>query len=258
MAEAKDETLQSLQKVCFIPGAPTPLPKSPLYSFFLWTLPIIFRSIFRLRYRGIGRIPRKGPVIIAANHTSHIDPFTIISGVRRRIHYLAKDGHFDKFATAIVMKTSGQIRTHRESGAADALSSASDVLSSGLAMGIFPEGTRLRRKQAPFLSEGKTGVARLAASHPDVPVFPTAIVGARSVMAPGDKVIRFWNRVDITYGEGITWNQWITKPDGGAQNEQSLQSIIRAEPEQQREVLRGLYRKFTDQLMGSIEALGAP
>ena len=258
MAEANEGTLEALRKICFIAGAPSPLPKSPLYSLFLWTLPVIFRSVFRLRYRGIARIPKKGAVIIAANHTSHIDPFTIITGARRRIHYLAKDGHFEKFATAIVMKTSGQIRTHRESGASDALSSASDVLGSGLAMGIFPEGTRSRRKHPPFLSEGKTGVARLAASYPDVPVFPTAIAGARSVMAPGDKMIRFWNRVDISYGKSITWNQWITHPDGGEQDEASLQAIILAGPDQQREALRELYRKFTDQLMGSIEALGAP
>ena len=258
MGEISEATLAELHKICFIPGAPVPLPKSPLYSFFLSTLPIMFRSFFRLRYRGIGRIPRKGAVIIAANHTSHIDPFTIISGVRRRIHYLAKDGHFEKFATSIVMKTSGQIRTHRESGAADALSSASDVLSAGLAMGIFPEGTRSRRTEAPFLSEGKSGVARLAASHPNVPVFPTAIIGARSVMAPGDKSIRFWKRVGITFGDSITWNQWILHPEGGAQDEASIQAIINLGPAEQRDTLKALYRRFTDQLMGSIEALGAP
>ncbi len=258
MAEASEAILTEFQKICFIPGTSEPLPKSPLYSLFLSTIPIIFRSIFKLRYRGIGRIPTKGAVIIAANHTSHIDPFTIISGVRRRIHYLAKDGHFEKFATSIVMKTSGQIRTHRESGAVDALRSASDVLSAGLAMGIFPEGTRSRRKQPPFLSEGKTGVARLAASHPDVPIFPTAIIGARSVMAPGDKLIRFWKRVDITYGNSITWNQWITHPEGGAQDDASLQSIIDSTPDQQRDALRALYRRFTDQLMHTIETLGAP
>ena len=258
MGGVSEATLAELRKICFIPGVGTPLPKSPLYSLFLSTLPIMFRSIFRLRYQGIGRIPRKGAVIVAANHTSHIDPFTIITGIRRRTHYLAKDGHFEKFATAIVMNTTGQIRTHRESGAADALSSASDVLSAGLAMGIFPEGTRSRRQEPPFLSKGKTGVARLAASHPDVPVFPTAIIGARNVMAPGDKLIRFWKPVRITYGESITWNQWIIDPNGGAQNEDMLRAIINSNPEEQRDALGTLYRRFTDQLMGSIQALGAP
>jgi len=258
MAEVSDAALAELRKVSWIPGAGVPLPKSPLYSLFLSTLPVFARTFLRIRYRGIHRIPRKGAVILAANHTSHIDPFTIISGVRRRTHYLAKDGHFEKFSTAIVMNTTGQIRTHRESGAPDALSSASDVLQAGLAMGIFPEGTRSRRKEGPFLAEGKSGVARLAASHPDVPVFPAAIIGARNVMAPGDKIIRFWKPVEVTFGEGITWNQWIVHPEGGGLDERGIQKIIQLDELEQRTTMKGLYRRFTDQVIGTMAALGAP
>ena len=137
MSGVGEAALAELREVCKIPGVGTQLPKSPLYSVFLSILPILGRTLFRIRYRGLSRVPRKGAVILAANHTSHIDPFAVISGIRRRTHYLAKDGHFEKLGTAIVMNTTGQIRTHRESGAADALSSASDVLGAGLAMGIF-------------------------------------------------------------------------------------------------------------------------
>ena len=77
-------------------------------------------------------------------------------------------------------------------------------------------------------------------------------------MAPGDKSIRFWKRVDITFGDSITWNNWILHPKGGAQDEASIQAIINLEPAEQRDTLKALYRRFTDQLMGSIEALGAP
>ena len=258
MAEVNNATLAELRKVSSIAGAGVPLPKSPLYSLFLSILPILARTVLRIRYRGIHRVPRKGAVILAANHTSHIDPFSIICGVRRRTHYLAKDGHFEKFMTSIVMNTTGQIRTHRESGAADALSSASDVLQAGLAMGIFPEGTRSRRKEAPFLSEGKSGVARLAASHPDVPVIPIAIIGARDVMAPGDKILRLWKPVKVTFGEGITWNQWIVHPEGGDMDEQGIYNIIQLDDVEQRATMKRLYRRFTDQVMGTMAALGAP
>ena len=137
MGEVKREILAELREACRVPGTGNPRPKSPLYSVVLPTLPVLIRLMFRIHYRGLHRLPRKGAVILAANHTSHIDPFTIISGARRRTYYLSKDEHFEKWYTAIVMNTTGQIRTHRESGAAGALSSGSDVLGAGLAMGIF-------------------------------------------------------------------------------------------------------------------------
>ncbi|MEE3083252.1 MAG: lysophospholipid acyltransferase family protein [Candidatus Thermoplasmatota archaeon] len=245
-------------KVCKIPGTDIPLPKSPTYSVLLRLLPTLARSIFNIRFKGLHRIPRKGPAIIAANHTSHIDPIAVICGSRRRLHYLAKDSHFNHFHTAIVMRTTGQIKTHRESGAADALSRASDILGDGRAMGIFPEGTRSRRKSAPYLQTGKTGVARLSASHPDVPVYPCVLNGAREVMAPGDKVLRPWKRVNVSYGEGITWNEWLIHPNGGNQSEESIQEILNLEGDEQRNALGALYRHFTNQLIGSLAALGAP
>ena len=258
MTGVSEETLGELREVCRIPGMDIPLPKSPFYTVLLSTIPVLVRTMFRIRYRGVHRLPRKGPMILAANHTSHIDPFAVIAGARRRTHYLAKDSHFDKFFTAFVMNSTGQIRTHRESGAADALSRGSDILKAGLVMGIFPEGTRSRREEGPFLSEGKTGVARLAASHPDAPIHPAAIRGAREIMAPGDKIIRFGKRVNVTYGEGITWNEWIVHPLGGAQDEASIRTIIESDDEQRRDAMGKLYRKFTNQVIGTLAALGAP
>ena len=258
MTGVSDKTLDELREVCRIPGMDIPLPKSPFYSVILSTIPVLIRTMFRIRYRGIHRLPRKGPMILAANHTSHIDPFAVIAGARRRTHYLSKDAHFDKFSTAFIMNSTGQIRTHRESGAADALSRGSDILEAGRVMGIFPEGTRSRKEQAPFLSEGKTGVARLAASHPDAPIHPTAIMGAREIMAPGDKIIHFGKRVEVTYGAGITWNEWVVHPMGGAQDEASIRIIIESNEEQRREAMGKLYRKFTNQVIGSLAALGAP
>ena len=258
MTGVSGKTLDELREVCRIPGMDIQLPKSPFYTVLLSTIPVLIRTIFRIRYRGVHRLPLKGPMILAANHTSHIDPFAVIAGPRRRTHYLSKDAHFDKFLTSFVMKSTGQIRTHRESGAADALSRGSDILEAGLVMGIFPEGTRSRRDEGPFLSEGKTGVARLAASHPDAPVHPAAIIGARQVMAPGDKIIHFGKRVEVTYGEGITWNEWVVHPNGGAQDEVSIRTIIDENEEDRRESMGKLYRKFTNQVIGTLAALGAP
>ena len=45
------------------------------------------------------------------------------------------------------MITTGQIKTNREAGGGGALAEAVDVLKGGGWMGIFPEGTRSRRKE---------------------------------------------------------------------------------------------------------------
>ena len=229
------------------------------YNFLRLTLGPTFRFLLRLRIRGEHHIPRKGPVILAANHLSHVDPIMVILASRRTTHYLAKDGHFEKLGTRFVMKSTGQIETQRESGGLDALSSAADVLDQGRALGIFPEGTRSKRTKAPFLLPGKTGVARLAASYPNSVVVPIALLGTRAMMEPQKhKLPRLYKRVTIQSGEGVTWYQWLTDVNGGNQSAASLKELAEKEEHEIRSELASMYRRFTDQLMGSILALGAP
>jgi len=258
MPTISEQTLAELQEVSRIQGTGIPLPKVPIYSFLISVLPALLRFITRVQYRGIHRLPRSGPAIVAANHLSHADPFIIISGCRRRLHYLAKDSHFKHLHSAVLMRATGQIRTHRESGARDALSRGSDILEGGRVMGIFPEGTRSRRDSPPFLQPGKTGVARLAASHPNIPVIPAGISNSRDIMKPGDKTARLWAPVTCNFGESITWNDWLQHPAGGALDEEKAGGILSMDEHEKRAALGNLFRKFTDQMIGTLAALGAP
>ena len=97
------------------------------YGFMRWTLAPLFRMLLRVKIRGIANVPKSGPTILAANHLSHVDPLVVILASRRRTHYLAKDGHFRNFALRSFMKATGQIETNRETGGAEALSSAAVV-----------------------------------------------------------------------------------------------------------------------------------
>ncbi|MDP7394564.1 MAG: lysophospholipid acyltransferase family protein, partial [Candidatus Poseidonia sp.] len=161
-----------------------PLPSTPAYSALRMFLSPLLRPLLRWRIHGAERIPRTGSTILAANHLSHVDPIAVIAAARRTTHYLAKDGHFSNPLTRFVMRATGQIETHREAGGSDALASAASILDNGKALGIFPEGTRSKRNEAPFLLPGKTGVARLAAAYPHAVVVPIALVGTRDVMTP--------------------------------------------------------------------------
>src|SRR5205085_2585696 len=50
----------------------------------------IFKAIWRMHHEGRENVPRRGPVIIAANHASFLDHFLIGHGIPRPLNYMAK------------------------------------------------------------------------------------------------------------------------------------------------------------------------
>jgi putative phosphoserine phosphatase/1-acylglycerol-3-phosphate O-acyltransferase len=127
---------------------------------------------------GVQLIPRKGPVIIAANHRSYLDPVILAfaaSRQGRKLRYLGKKEVFDAPVLGQFAKLLGQIRVDRGSGDGTALQQAIEALNAGEAIGIFPQGT-IPRGEAFFDPDlhGKSGVARLAVAT-DAPVVPVAM-----------------------------------------------------------------------------------
>ena len=232
---------------------------TPGYSIIRFIFSPIIRGLARIKSTGAEHIPGSGATIFAANHLSHVDPILVIASSRRKVHYLAKDGHFKNFFLRMFMNLTGQIETHREAGGDEALASAADVLVSNSALGIFPEGTRSKKTEKPFLLPGKTGIARLAASFPHAKVIPVALIGTREMMAPQeDKLPKLWKSVNVNFGRKITWFEWLEDPNGGAMNAEKLEQLLTKEKHEVKTAIAGLYRKFTDQLMHSISSLGAP
>ena len=232
---------------------------TPGYSIIRVIFSPIIRSWARIRTTGSEHIPGKGATIFAANHLSHVDPILVIASSRRKVRYLAKDGHFKNFFLRLFMNLTGQIETHREAGGDEALACAADVLADNSALGIFPEGTRSKKTEHPFLLPGKTGIARLAASFPNTIVIPIALIGTREMMAPQkDKLPQVWRPVTVNFGQKITWYEWLQDPNGGAMPTEMLEQISKQEKHEIKSTISGLYRKFTDQLMQSINSLGAP
>ena len=257
--QALEEAWEAMRPHWEIQATASPIPSTPVYSALRLLLSPLLRPLLRWRMNGIHNIPRTGATILAANHLSHVDPIAVIAAARRTTHYLAKDGHFTNPWTRFVMRSTGQIETQREQGGNEALASAATVLSQGRALGIFPEGTRSKRSDPPFLLPGKTGVARLAAAHPKAVVVPIALNGTRNIMQPSyHKWPRLHRRLDVNAGQGITWLEWLAHPEGGAATSEHLIEWAAMEEHEIRSHLANLYRKFTDQLMASLASLGAP
>ena len=62
----------------------------------------------------------------------------------------------------------------------------------------------------------------------------------------------------MSVGVGITWREWVHHPKGGALSEIELQEVVDSEQDVRNQKMSDLFRRFTDQLMGSLSALGAP
>jgi len=259
MGDLTSEGRARLGKLTEVEPANRPLPPTPLYSGLLnFAIPFI-NMITRLKISGMEHIPRKGPMILAANHLSHLDPVLTIFSSRRKLFFLAKNEHFNRLGWKQLMLATGQVETDRQKGGDDAIARAADVIAAGLPLGIFPEGTRSRNTSPPYLSRGKTGIARIAAAFPYTPIVFCGINGAREILAPGEPFLpRTWKRTELKFASPITWNEWAGHPDGANLDDEKIAKIEAMSEEKQRQELRKLYRQFTNQSIATIQALGAP
>lgn len=258
MTALSSDSLATLSSLVGLEGTGQNHSTPFVYKVLMGVIPPIVRSVTNVRYQGLERMPTNGPAILAGNHTSHIDPVVKIMGARRPVHYLAKAEHFEDKTFQKLMTSTGQIETHRENGGVEALAKAVDVLAGGGVMGIFPEGTRSRKTEPPFLARGKTGVARLAARFPEIPVVPIAITGARSFLAPGSPMVNPFARVDVLIDEPITFANWLADVEGAGISDNDILKLSQLDEHGQRSMMKALYRKFTDQLIENLRSLGAP
>ncbi len=141
----------------------------------------IFQPFFHLYFRmeRIGRehIPADGPVIVAANHRSFLDPFVIGTMARRPMHYVAKQELFKRRWQAWVLNALGAFPVKRGESDEDTIETAKAILARGDIVLIFPEGTRIRPGS---LGRPKRGVGRLALET-GAPVVPIAVIGTEDV-----------------------------------------------------------------------------
>jgi 1-acyl-sn-glycerol-3-phosphate acyltransferase len=136
---------------------------------------------------GLEHIPTEGPVILASNHTSYLDPLALafLATKRgRRTRFLTKDDLFEKGVLGWMLRGMHHIPVSRGTAdAAGSLVAAEEALGRGRAIAVFPEGT-ISLDLEPMV--GKTGTARLAAAT-GAPVVPIGLWGLHRMMFKGRK-----------------------------------------------------------------------
>ena len=156
------------------------------------------RIYFRLRIEGQDRIPLKGGVLFAANHASYLDIPLLGCGVRRRLWYMGRRDLFPMPGMKRLFRALGWIPIRSDRLDRQGFESATDLIRSGKAVVIFPEGGRTVTGQ---LRHGKPGVGIIVAQT-RCPVVPVHIDGTFEAMPPG----RSWPRpcrVTLRFGEAM-------------------------------------------------------
>jgi glycerol-3-phosphate dehydrogenase (NAD(P)+) len=148
-----------------------------IYWFVRLTFQPFFRVYFRMTRVGLEHVPKSGPVIIAANHRSFLDPFVIACMARRPMYYVAKKELFRRSWQGWILNALGAFPVDRGASDTDMFDTAKAILARGDIVLIFPEGTRVR---PGALGKPKRGVGRLALET-GVPVVPMAVLGTEAI-----------------------------------------------------------------------------
>lgn len=166
-------------------------------------LSLLAYVLLRPQVTGRNNIPRNGAVILASNHLSFIDSVAIPVAAPRPVHFLAKSSYFEgkglggwltrEFFLAI---GASPVRRGAGQAALDALDQQRRILDEGLAVALYPEGTRSLDGR---LYKGRTGVAFLALQT-GAPVVPVGLVGTDKVMPVGAKFPSLRERVTVRFG----------------------------------------------------------
>ena len=161
-----------------------------------------FRLYFRLESRGADHVPRQGPVLLVANHSSALDP-PLVGGVcPRPLSFLAKAQLFDIPGFGALIRRLNARPLRRESADAGALRTARRLLEEGAALLVFPEGTR---GPEGTLREPKAGAAMLAVLT-GAAVVPVFISGSGRALPKGGRLPRP-AKVRVTFGPPLAFER---------------------------------------------------
>ena len=150
---------------------------------------VLARLLYRIEI--VGSVP-PGPVIVAANHESMLDPPLLSLVAAHPLRFLAKEELWRMRPVAWLMDALGGVPVRRGREGHVAINRAEELLRAGESVAIFPQGT-VRG------GAWSRGAARLALAT-GVPLVPVRIVGSRRALSRGRVA---FPRIRIFVGEPL-------------------------------------------------------
>lgn len=192
---------------------------------------IIFKCFFGLRITGSKNLPKSGPFIVVANHSSVFDGFILAASIKPKITFMVATYLFKINFYRYILQGVDAIPVQRDGSDISALKKSIKALKQGGILGIFPEG---RMKKEEDSTSVKAGAAYLATKI-NVPIVPIAIKGAGEALPVGRKWPKL-SRIEVRIGKPIITSKTSNK------NKKIIEKIVNT---YMKEIYRG-ERNATD------------
>jgi 1-acyl-sn-glycerol-3-phosphate acyltransferase len=156
---------------------------------------IAARILLDMHITGLENMPKSGPIIVAMNHTSFLDPVLIGMFIPRYVTMMSKAENFSNPLFAIIIRLYGVFPVRRGEIDREALLRSVKALQAGDALLMAPEGTR---SKTGLLQKGRDGTA-FVALRAGAPILPVAIWGGKQFWSNLKRLRR--TRIDMVIGE---------------------------------------------------------
>ena len=168
----------------------------------------VFRLLFRGSTAGNNLVPMQGPLVVVANHGSHLDPPLLGHALGRPVAFMAKAELFSIPLLGRVIRACGAYPVRRGASDREAIRTATERLEEGWATGVFLDGTR----QSDGRINNPLPGAALLAARTGAPLLPVAIHNSHRALGAG----RNWPRlvpIQLRIGDPIPAPATRRRPD---------------------------------------------
>jgi len=194
---------------------------------------LLYRLYFRWRVFNCERVPASGPVILASNHASFIDPPLVGAALDRDISYLARDSLFRFPGIGALLRSVNSVPVDRDGGGAAGLRAIMDRLLAGGGIILFPEGTRTYDGKFQPVRSG----LGLVVIKSTAPVVPVRVFGTYEAYGRHLRIPRPY-QVMVKFGEPLDF------------------AALRAEAKQCTKArMKEIYQQVSDEIMAEIAKL---